>query len=236
MSEKTSPVKTAPVESSPVETGSAFLKSARDIAFIIAIYLYFAGWLYIYTYFDFFGLSIRQTDIEFYYFLVYSINVLNYLIISHWLITISSILVSIAIIRWVKHTWVTYIICILLFALIYYMSILAARSDARKDFSYRGSTLLRIKFVLKVEKGDDKKPVQTMPEDTSAAKTAPTENISNDFAAYNEQNKLRLLLTTKDEYLVIAADRSVTYDNADSKDKNIYTVKKENINLVRIIK
>lgn len=52
------------------------LKSIRDIAFLFAIYLYFAGWTYRWYYLDYFGLSLTQADMEFYYFFVYAFDVL----------------------------------------------------------------------------------------------------------------------------------------------------------------
>ncbi len=136
-------------EKLPDETGPAFLKSARDIAFIMAIYLYFSGWVYIYTYFNAFGISIRQTEMEFYYFIVYSVNVITFLVFDHWFITACSVLTSIILINRVKKSWFIYAMCIFLFGALYYCSILAGIADSRKDFSYRGSRLLRIKFTMK---------------------------------------------------------------------------------------
>jgi hypothetical protein len=44
----------------------------------VAVYSYFSGWVYVYAYFQFFGLSVGQSGIEIYSFLIYSYNVLEY--------------------------------------------------------------------------------------------------------------------------------------------------------------
>jgi hypothetical protein len=223
----------------PAKTGAEFLKSARDVAFIIAVYLYFAGWIFIYTYFNFFGVSMRETDMEFYYFLVYSVNVMSYLIVSHWFITSAVIIASIAIVHWIRHTWVIYVNCAVLFGLLYYSSILSATADAKTDYVYKTSQLLKIKFVLK----DEKEPAEALPaaapkdqNDTAKVKKRKQEDITQEFKTYNDQKKLRLLLSSKDEYLVLVADSTVTPDNTDSKIKVVFTIKKENVSLVKIKK
>jgi hypothetical protein len=229
-----------PKPPAPVKTGAEFLKSARDVAFIIAIYLYFAGWIYIYTYFNFFGVSMRETDMEFYYFLVYSVNVMSYLIVGHWFITSCIIIASIATVHWVRHTWVIYVICTVLFGLLYYSSILSATADAKTDYVYKTSQLLKIKFVLKDEKEPAEAPrvaaVPKNPNDTAKVKKPIAEDIAKEFKTYNDQNKLRLLLSSKDEYLVLLADTAVKPDNTDSKIKIAFTIKKENVSLVKIKK
>ena len=60
------------------------------------------------------------------------------------------------------------------------------------------------------------------------------ENLTDDFITYNQQDKLRLMLDNKDEYVVLVADNSATYDNAFAKYKQIYIVKKDKIELAKI--
>src|SRR5580700_9236536 len=98
-------------KATPENPDADFIKSIRDVAFVIAIYLYFSGWIYLYTYFNFFGVSVRQTDMEFYYFLVYSVNVMSYLIVSHWFITLCVVAASMAIVHWLRYRWVIYVLC-----------------------------------------------------------------------------------------------------------------------------
>lgn len=242
----------------PAEAGSSFLNSARDIAFIIAIYLYFAGWVYIYTYFSAFGISIGQAGLEFYYFIVYSVNVISFLVIDHWFYTLLATMIFIILIYKIKWSWFPYALCIALFGLLYYCAILAGISDARKDFAYRGSGLLRIKFVMKEEIKKDKNAVvfgvrdstksisskdktKKEPFTAKAVDASPDddvipENIDSTFTANNKKENLRLLLNSKEVYVVIVADRSVTFDNAFEKDKKIFTIKKEDVKLSRIIR
>jgi hypothetical protein len=241
------------------ESGSSFLKSARDVAFIIAIYLYFAGWVYIYTYFSAFGISIGQAGLEFYYFIVYSVNVISFLLLDHWIITLCATIVCVILIYQIKWNLYPYALCIALFGALYYSAILAGISDARKDFAYRGSGLLRVKFVMKDENKKEKglvsgsvpdtvnsahinivkaknttvtvKPCEASPDDDVIS-----ENIDSTFNANNKKENLRLLLNSKEAYIVIVADRSVTYENAFEKDKKIFTIKKDDVKLSRIIR
>ena len=67
-----------------MESKISFFSAAKDVAFVLAIYLYFSGWIYLYYYYYFFGLSIRQLDIEFYYFFIYSVNIFLFLADHKW--------------------------------------------------------------------------------------------------------------------------------------------------------
>jgi hypothetical protein len=66
------------VESESGKKSSGLLSSVRDTAFVVAIYSYFSGWIYVYAYFQFFGLSVGQSGIEVYSYLIYSYNTLEY--------------------------------------------------------------------------------------------------------------------------------------------------------------
>ncbi|TFF37087.1 hypothetical protein [Mucilaginibacter psychrotolerans] len=241
MAEKKLVAEAAPPQESPVETETSFFKNAKDISFVLAIYLYFSGWVYIYTYFNFFGISIRQADMEFYYFLIYSVNVLTYLFIDHWLVAILLLAGSILLIKFLKQSWIVYMLCIIWFAIVYVSAIFSAGVDGKKDFAYRGSGLLRVKFVLKEDiEGTGAKgaadSVKKARVDKGIYAPSTINRLTNEFKACNQQGSLRLLLTTKEEYIVILADRLVTVDNALEKDKQIYTIKKEDVKLARIIK
>jgi hypothetical protein len=216
-------------DKSPPSSGADFLKSFRDLSFIIAIYLYFAGWIYLYFDYNYFGLSIRQVDMEFYSFLIYSVDVLYYLV-SHWLITSLVIICSVFLVHFIKHTWIIYIVCVLLFSLLYYCSIQAARTDAKADFCYHGSRLKNIYFVLKDESDSTKKPAANT---GSGKETTPLAGglINADIAGLNKQYKLRLLLESKEDYFVIASDTGINEKTVDQHLKIVYAVKKEKVNL-----
>jgi hypothetical protein len=223
-----------PELSSPNNASADLLKSARDIAFILAIYLYFAGWVYLYTYFSFFGLSVGQQDTEFYTFIIYSVNVLSFLVVDHYLLTFFTIIVSLAILHWLNYRSVVYAICIFLMGLLYYSAILSATDDAKKAFAYRGSTLHRISFVMKKEKvAEELQPVSS---EIKTQLLSGNKVIDTAFRYYNEHRQLRLLCSSTDAYFVIFADKSNTYFNSDSKDIVVYAVGKADISLVQLIK
>jgi hypothetical protein len=68
------------VEGGSGKKSPGLLSSVRDIAFVVGIYSYFSGWVYVYAYFQFFGLSVGQSGIEIYSYLIYSYNVLEYVL------------------------------------------------------------------------------------------------------------------------------------------------------------
>ncbi len=59
------------------KTGNAF-KSIKDITFFIGIYLVFSGWIYIYYYLHYFGITLKDADIDYIQFVVHSYGVLEY--------------------------------------------------------------------------------------------------------------------------------------------------------------
>src|ERR1700761_2123241 len=63
------------------------LENIKDIALLVAIYLYFTGWIYIYFYFDYFHLSFKDGNVEAYYFFIYSLNVL-FFFMKHYIISL----------------------------------------------------------------------------------------------------------------------------------------------------
>jgi hypothetical protein len=210
-----------------------FLKTVRDITFIIAIYLYFAGWIYIYRYFDFFGLSIRQVDMDFYYFIVYSLNVLVYLI-KHWFIAVPVLILAIALIRYVKRKEIPYIICIALFAGIYFAALNAAVYAAQTDMLYNGSGLKNISFVLKKEAPEAKSAKYDLLKDSTTIPGAP-EMISNEITMANDSCALRLIIATKEDYFVIKADTAAKdMKSVSACPVEVYGIKKEDVKLVKL--
>jgi hypothetical protein len=235
------------------ESDADFLKFTRDLAAIIAIYLYFAGWLYIYYYYNRFGLSIKQLDIDFYSFIVYSLNVILYLL-HYWYFTALAITVSIVLIKIIKRNWVIYSICILLFVAMYYSSVNAAIVNAGNDFTYHYSHLKKIRFVLKKEEfgeqsvsvykaknketdGTDKKDpgkLKNNKTDTTGKMDAATDSIMNEFVSRNKSNNLKLLASTKDDYFVVFANKKVTKETVDDYPIEVYTIKRENVILIKL--
>jgi hypothetical protein len=52
------------------------LSTLKEATFFVAIYLYFIGFVYIFSFYDTFGISLRSIDTPVYYFFVYSYNVI----------------------------------------------------------------------------------------------------------------------------------------------------------------
>jgi len=53
------------------------LSTVRDFIMIVAIYLYFTGWIFVYYQFREFGISLPSVDIPVYYFFLYSYTVIS---------------------------------------------------------------------------------------------------------------------------------------------------------------
>lgn len=102
----------------------------RNIIFIVAIYLYFAGWLYAHTYYSLFGIGSLVVDIPFYNFMIYSYSVLSsipggiVIFISFALIFIFTSIYP--------DKWVIVLLLILLIPALFWSSFYAASKDAKK--------------------------------------------------------------------------------------------------------
>lgn len=66
------------------ETKPTFSSNLKEIAFFIAIYLYFIGFTYVYYYYEEFGISLRALETPVYFFFVFSYNVLQNLPSVRW--------------------------------------------------------------------------------------------------------------------------------------------------------
>ena len=56
---------------------ATLLTALKEVTFFVAIYLYFMGFIYIYYFYDSFGIPLRSIDTPIYYFFVYSYNVIT---------------------------------------------------------------------------------------------------------------------------------------------------------------
>jgi|ERR1043165_4861047 hypothetical protein len=61
--------------SSGSESKATLLSKLRDVTFFVAVYLYFTGFVYIYYFYDHFGIPLRVVDTPVYYYFVYSYNI-----------------------------------------------------------------------------------------------------------------------------------------------------------------
>lgn len=212
------------------ETDTDFLKSIRDISFVIAIFLYFSGWIYVYSYYDYFGLSIRDIDVEFYYFLVYSLNVMLFLV-RYWFYTLPAIalLIGLAWLLRKRNALIYGFFAPLLFAITYLISFQAGHAKARQQRVTEASSLIPVRFIFS----------EKFSADTKLKKDTVTPNIpqeQQDFMKANRDTCLLLLASGKDEYYVLAGDDSLTSDNEDKYGVKVYTVRKEAIKLAIFMK
>src|SRR4029077_5260110 len=58
------------------EKGKGLFSALKDIVPVLAIYSYFAGWIYAYSFFKAFRVPVSSLDIPFQYFLMYSFSAL----------------------------------------------------------------------------------------------------------------------------------------------------------------
>lgn len=147
---------------------SSFLSDIRDVAFIIAVYLYFIGWVYITYYLKGFGVSIRQVDLDFYNLITYSIEVFIFVFYAHYLITLCIIILTSALVFALMRNVnfinskiygfladnKRYILIPLFFVLSFTISLTAALHNSNDAKIITTSGLRTIKFVLKKEKAD----------------------------------------------------------------------------------
>lgn len=96
---------------------STFLSSLKEVTFFVAVYLYFAGFVYIYYFYDNFGIPLRVVDTPIYYYFVFSYNI-------SW---------NLGRIRWAdllmhQSTWASLIVI-----LIFSTTLMVLRRDRRKS-------------------------------------------------------------------------------------------------------
>lgn len=181
-----------------------FLKSARDIAFLFAVFLYFMGWIYIYYFLDSFGLSVKAMDVDIYNLLIYSSNVFIYLYHNQMLVVIF-ILLAIVLVR-IFHKNLRFIYFLYpffivgLFPVTFYYARLAGEDSASKVLDNPKKSLKQITFVfkdLKSEPANQKK----ITEKDSLVKYNNEERLS--IMNQSKGGSFRLLVANKEEYYLL---------------------------------
>jgi hypothetical protein len=148
----------------------------KNIVFLLALYLYFVGWLYSYYLFQEFGISLNSVDIPFYYFFLYSYSVLQ----TAWgfsVLVVGFILLFVFSAGNSNKTALA-ITCMILFPALFYPARAAAKREA---LSKRLGQAKSISFVLRQE---------------------AAEVVGKDFMELNTSGQLRLLTQTKDQFFV----------------------------------
>jgi hypothetical protein len=180
----------------------------RDTAFLAAIYLYFSGWIYVYYYFNYFGISIRQIDIELYYLFIYSSNIFIYYK-NQWIVV--AIIFAILLIfnllygqRLSKPFKKAFMIAalILAFPIIYSISKDVAIAEAESD--WKSPDLPVINFQFKKEFTGEKFEPGKFPEKDIYYFSAIRSNSEKQLLfSLNNKRKLRLLAASREKYYVL---------------------------------
>lgn len=153
---------------------SSFLTALKEVTFFVAIYLYFTGFIYIYFFYDHFGIPLRVVEIPVYYMFIYSYNVvwnfreirwamfMSKELLWVWLITLYFLLLLSTIRKWTKHF--LYIVFLLaLFPLLYSLASETAEIETGKIRS--GETAKEVSFVFKADA--EVKKVKILPEQST---------------------------------------------------------------------
>jgi len=212
-----------------------FLKNARDIAFLFAVFLYYMGWVYIYTYLNCFGLSIKAVDVDVYNLLIYSTNVFIYLYYNQKILIIA-ILVVFILIRFSTKlmtimTALYPLIIVALFPLAFLYSKKAAEQSANAVLISPAKELKGISFIFKEIKLESAR-VKSIKEDS--VKTTLEAYYNNEKINVLNQNKneaFRLLVANKEEYYVLQVTENYNKDLP-----LIYVIKKDMIESALIVK
>lgn len=150
---------------------------AKNAIFVLAIYAYFAGWVYSYFLYNHFGIPLTSVEIPVYFFFIYS-----YSVISNWWIALACafivIIVYLMAIYWPR---VAVLVMIVLFPLVFYVS--KERAD-RVAKEIRTGNAKTITFTFKKEKEMEK----VLPQD---------------FLDANKKQSLRLITLTPDRFYVL---------------------------------
>jgi len=122
------------------------LGDVRDILIIVGIFLFFTGWVYIYFFYNYFGLSISLVNISYADYLVYSYNVLTSYFGAPLLVLV---LLTFAYRKWlIKFISMTIFLAVLLFPALYLLAKQVANKNAFEIRSFR-QTMRHISFVFK---------------------------------------------------------------------------------------
>nr|WP_219488510.1 hypothetical protein [Mucilaginibacter rivuli]MBW4890334.1 hypothetical protein [Mucilaginibacter rivuli] len=208
-----------------------YLKNARDIAFVMAVFLYFAGWLYIYFYLGGFGIPLKAVDLDIYNILIYAANVFIFGFNTGKVYLILFLIVVTAV-SFFKHisTTIKKLIplgVILLFPLIFYVSQKAAQHDCKNALIDPAHYLKSIQFMFKDDR-NSKTSNEARPVDSTSCKFF--------MLKQNENENLRLVALSKEEYFVLLPKTGLTEKSYAHYVPIIYIVKKETIELAKITK
>lgn len=152
------------------------LEILRFLFFVIAIYLYFIGWIYAHYFFHYFGISLNSVDIPFYYFFVYSYTVI-FNVIGGMILVVVILLAYLFTYSYYKKLGLA-LILIGLIPLFFYVAQKKADREARYKRMGHANTII---FTFKKD----------------VSKFYPKE-----FYDANKKGKLTILTQTKDRFYI----------------------------------
>jgi hypothetical protein len=167
------------VTSQPFEKNISTLSVLKDLVFPVGIYLYFIGFLYTYNFYSAFGIPLNSVEIPFYYFFIYSYDVLA-VEPSKTLLLLTFALLAALFIRTRKHPYIG--LFLVLSALFPILAVLSKDAAATQVGLLRtGGNLQTIKLIFKDSFIRD-----------------------DEFLKANDKSELRLVVETKDRlYLLL---------------------------------
>jgi len=175
------------------------LGDIRDILIIVAIFLFFTGWIYLHYFYDYFGLSVSLLSINYSDYLVYSYTVF----ISYYGLPALGILLLLYVYeRWLKkYLPLGIFLAVLLFPSLYLLARNVASDNALKLSKCRGVCMRHISFVFNQETGfvAGKSSSDSLKENDSIVKSDLANVTNTDI----DNNRLYLLGQNQDYYFVL---------------------------------
>jgi hypothetical protein len=121
------------------------IEDLSHILIFVGIFLFFAGWVYLYYFYDYFGLSLSLVSLNYTDYVVYSWTVFTS---YYWTPLLISLLLIFGYRKWLnRYIFISIILAVLLFAALYMLAKSVARDKAIEIRSSR-NTLRQISFVF----------------------------------------------------------------------------------------
>lgn len=200
------------------------LSVIKQIAFLLAVYLYFTGWIYSYAYYQFFGLSAGQSGVPFYDYLILSYSVLEFIIgDGSWLFWILLLLLAANLLlrfftRKILRQSITR--CITLCALIAFFPLLFHYAKKTGIHNARFNAFEANSALPAIEIYSKQKPATVYPTDSLAYQR---------LLSQSDAGHLRLISATNDELFVLLFNPSDSMYTVPI----IYRINKENLLYVK---
>jgi hypothetical protein len=174
-----------PVSPVPADKAGGLFSALKDVIPVLAVYSFFAGWIYAYAFFKAFRVPVSSLDIPFQYFFMYSFSAL-----ASWKGAFLILAAIIFVFAFQKYKLPMLGVACALFPLLFGIAFVQGTSDA--TLQRHASTNDRIVLAFKEDAG----------------KTIPPDLIVNNNASH-----LRLLTESKDRVYVFYQSPSIAPDD-----------------------